>query len=83
MIVLQTALALATSDADERSPEGVAKIIEVLPEHFEKVIDRRNDLMEYAEGIHEMDQERLALAEGLRPDRRVWNRNKARQQREV
>lgn len=70
-VALQTAIALATSDADSRSPDGPATYIEVQPDHFQRVIERRRVFVEDTNSIRNMTLEQRALSEGIRRDRNL------------
>jgi len=65
---LQTAIALATFEAEQGSEEtGVkpAKIF-VRDDHFQTVIDRRKEFIEYRKSIRNQDEDARAYQEGSR-----------------
>jgi len=68
---LQTAIALATYDADSHSPDGTASYIEVQPDHFQRVIERRRMFVQDTDSIRNMTLEERALSEGIRRDRNL------------
>ena len=70
-IVLQTSIALAASDADNASPDGYANLVEVLPDHFQRVIERKRVFINDTNAIRNMSIEERALNEGLRRDRNL------------
>jgi hypothetical protein len=70
-LALQVAIALATHDADNASPDGHAGYIEVWPDHFQRVIERRRIFVKDTNDIRNMTLEERALMEGLRRDRNL------------
>lgn len=68
---LQTAIALATHDADNTFPDGHADYIEVWPDHFQRVIERRRVFVKDTNDIRNVTLEERALNEGLRRDRNL------------
>jgi hypothetical protein len=70
-LALQIAIALATHDADNASPDGHADYIEVWPDHFQRVIERRRIFVKNMNDIRNMTLEERALMEGLRRDRNL------------
>jgi hypothetical protein len=65
---LQTAIALAGYDAEKEAEEsgvGPTKIL-VGPEHFEAVVDRRKEFIEYRKSIRNQDEDARAYQEGSR-----------------
>jgi len=54
---LQTAVALATHDADSNSSDGPAKFVEVHPDHFQRVVERRRVFFEDTNSIRNMTLE--------------------------
>jgi hypothetical protein len=68
-LALQTAIALATHDAEKEAEElGVraTKII-VRDEHFQAVVDRRKDFITYRKSIKNQDEDARAFVAGDRP----------------
>jgi hypothetical protein len=70
-LALQVAIALATHDADNASHDGHADYIEVWPDHFQRVIERRRIFVKDTNDIRNMTLEERALMEGLRRDRNL------------
>jgi hypothetical protein len=65
---LQTAIALATFDAEEEvEADGTQPTrITVRPEHFQTVVDRRKEFVGYRKSIRNQDEEARAFSEGSR-----------------
>jgi hypothetical protein len=67
-VALQTAIALASYDADKEAEEcgEKRKRILVRDSHFEAVVDRRKDFIEYRRSIRNQDEDARAYQEGNR-----------------
>lgn len=52
---------------------GLADVVEVTPDHFQQVIDRRKVFVEDTNAIMNMTLEERALNEGIRKDRNLRN----------
>jgi len=66
-LALQIAIALATHEAEEIAEETSTRArIVVEPHHFQAVIDRRKEFVEYRTSIHRRDEEARAVADGAR-----------------
>jgi hypothetical protein len=73
LIALQTAIALATHEADSKVSVGLADLVEVNPDHFQQVIERRRVFIDDTNSIMNMTLEERALNEGIRKDRNLKN----------
>jgi hypothetical protein len=67
-IALQTAIALASYDAEKEAEASGDKTgrIEVRDEHFQAVVDRRKDFIAYRKSIRNQDEDTRAYSEGNR-----------------
>jgi hypothetical protein len=65
---LQTAIALASFDAEEEAEEGGVKPGKILVRdtHFQTVVDRRKEFIAYRKSIRNQDEEARAYSEGSR-----------------
>jgi hypothetical protein len=67
-IALQTAIALASFDAEEEAEESGVKPGKILvrDSHFQTVVDRRKEFIAYRKSIRNQDEEARAYTEGSR-----------------
>jgi hypothetical protein len=67
-IALQTAIALASFDAEEEAEENGVRPPKILVRdtHFQTVVDRRKEFIAYRKSIRNQDEEARAFSEGSR-----------------
>jgi hypothetical protein len=65
---LQTAIALASDDAERDAEELGTRPGRILvhPHHFQAVVDRRKEFIEYRKSIRNQDEDARAYVEGSR-----------------
>jgi hypothetical protein len=68
LAALQSAIALAGNDAEKeaRAAGERPKMITIRDEHFQTVVDRRKEFVEYRKSIRNQDEDTRAYQEGSR-----------------